>query len=235
MSPLPGAKSGMRIIPVIDLLDGLAVHARRGQRADYRPVATPLCPDPDPQAVLRAYLSLHPFDTVYLADLNAIQDNGDNDAVVRTLMAACPGIEFWLDAGAETLERCAPRLRPVLGTESGVTPEYLGKARKMEPILSLDFAATGLLGTPELLHHPESWPDDVILMSLDKVGSEAGPALRLCREMHALCGGRKRLYLAGGARDAGDVQRASESGAAGLLIATALHAGTLDLAALPVH
>ena len=113
----PQASSAMHIIPVIDLLDGLAVHARRGLRSGYRPVASSLCPDPDPQAVLRAYLSLYPFRTVYVADLNAIQNTGDNDAVMRGLLAAFPGMEFWLDAGKATLKRTVPALRPVLGTE----------------------------------------------------------------------------------------------------------------------
>ena len=229
----PQASSGMHIIPVIDLLDGLAVHARRGLRSGYRPVASSLCPDPDPQAVLRAYLSLYPFRTVYVADLNAIQNTGDNDAVMRGLLAAFPGMEFWLDAGKATLKRTVPALRPVLGTESGITPGQLKGLNGARPILSLDFTAAGMLGAQELLRQPETWPDEVIIMSLNKVGSEGGPALGLCREIHALTGGRKHLYLAGGARDAADVQHASESGASGMLVATALHSRALDPAALP--
>lgn len=233
MIPMPGAVSGMHIIPVIDLLDGLAVHARHGLRSRYRPVATRLCPDPDPLAVLGSFLSLYPFRTVYVADLNAIQNTGENERVVREMMAAFRGVEYWLDAGTATLDRVVPGLRPVLGTESGITPDQLAQLHGTRPILSLDFSDTGLLGSRDLLRRPESWPEEVILMTLHKVGSEAGPALELCREIHALTGGHKRLYLAGGARDAADVRSAAESGASGMLVATSLHSRALDPAALP--
>lgn len=225
---------GMRIIPVIDLLDGLAVHARRGLRSSYQPIASSLSQNPEPRAVLDAYLALYPFTTVYVADLNAIQGAGDNDAVLGELMQRHPAVEFWLDAGPRTLERKAPRLRPVLGSESGTTPGTLQDlaTQGVRAVLSLDFNDMGLLGVPELLQQTEVWPEDVIVMSLNRVGSGDGPATELCRRIHGLSAGRNRLYLAGGARDASDLRLASEAGASGMLVATALHSRVLDPAAL---
>ena len=45
----------MDVIPVIDVRHGLAVAAVRGQRADYRPLVTPLAAGSDPADVARGY------------------------------------------------------------------------------------------------------------------------------------------------------------------------------------
>ena len=47
----------MRIVPVIDLLGGQAVRARRGDRANYRPVQSALVAGSDPVDVARARLA----------------------------------------------------------------------------------------------------------------------------------------------------------------------------------
>src|SRR5262245_59140568 len=77
--------TGMKIIPVIDLMDGLVVRARMGRRDLYRPITTPLSPTSEPIDVARGLRSVHPFDTLYVADLDAIQGRGDHDAVLRQL------------------------------------------------------------------------------------------------------------------------------------------------------
>lgn len=225
----------MRIIPVIDLLDGCAVHAWRGQRATYRPVASALINDPNPAAVLDAYLSIFPFRTIYVADLNAIQQTGDNGSAVRALLHAFPDQEFWIDAGLESAHRAEPRVRPVLGTETGISRGYFIDAARSEtpPVLSLDFVDSTLLGDPDILRHPEYWPTDIIVMCLRRIGTEQGPALDLCSRINRLGRGRNKIYLAGGVRDANDLHEAEAAGAAGALVATALHNRTLSASALP--
>ena len=84
----------MELIPVIDLLGGKAVKAEHGDRARYRPLSSQLSPSPEPEAVLAAFLKLHPFRTVYIADLDAIERHGSNATVLRRLRArpsAAPG------------------------------------------------------------------------------------------------------------------------------------------------
>ena len=44
----------MRIVPVLDLKGGMVVHARRGQRADYAPLSSPLVEGYEPVSVARA-------------------------------------------------------------------------------------------------------------------------------------------------------------------------------------
>jgi len=65
----------MRIIPVLDLSRGVAVHARAGDRARYQPVRSALAPRSlgDPRTLLEGYRERLGVRECYLADLDAIQ------------------------------------------------------------------------------------------------------------------------------------------------------------------
>ena len=88
----------MRLIPVIDLLDGHAVRAERGQRERYRPVRSSLAATSEPVAIARALVAACGADTLYVADLGAILQRGAHPATLAALLAALPGVALWLDA-----------------------------------------------------------------------------------------------------------------------------------------
>jgi phosphoribosylformimino-5-aminoimidazole carboxamide ribotide isomerase len=46
----------MKLIPVMDLMSGQVVHARRGERDQYRPIQSILCPSAAPEAILQALI-----------------------------------------------------------------------------------------------------------------------------------------------------------------------------------
>ena len=71
--PSSPSEAALQVIPVIDLLRGQVVRARMGDRASYRPLESPLSPTSDPIDVVRGLLSVYPFPTLYVADLDAIQ------------------------------------------------------------------------------------------------------------------------------------------------------------------
>src|SRR5205807_4878109 len=56
----------MRIVPVVDLKGGIVVHARRGQRADYAPLRSPLVDGCEPVAVARALCAAANATTLYV-------------------------------------------------------------------------------------------------------------------------------------------------------------------------
>ena len=62
----------MQIVPVLDLKGGVVVHARRGQRAEYAPLQSPLVDGSEPVAVARALCALCRTSTLYVADLDAL-------------------------------------------------------------------------------------------------------------------------------------------------------------------
>lgn len=223
-----------QIIPVIDLKSGRAVRAVGGLRADYRPLATPLCPDGDPLRAARGLLSASSGTALYIADLDAIEGEPPQHGVIHAICEAFPGVAIWVDGGftgPDALDDwpLRNRARPVLGSES------LRDAMQpinAENILSLDFRGDRFLGPPALLEPPILWPTDIIVMCLHSVGAANGPDFeRLTRVMTAAGDGR-RIYAAGGIRNIADLEALRRIGAAGALIASALHSGAVTAAGL---
>jgi phosphoribosylformimino-5-aminoimidazole carboxamide ribotide isomerase len=93
-------------------------------------------------------------------------------------------------------------------------------------VLSLDFKASRFVGPAGLLSTSTFWPRRVIVMTLARVGSGEGPDLDRLSEIVARAQGRA-VYAAGGVRNADDLAAIQDTGAAGALIASALHAGTI--------
>ena len=226
----------MDVIPVLDLQGGQVVHARGGQRDEYRPLATPLSPSSAPADVLAGLLRLHPFRRVYVADLDAIERRGSHAALLVGLARAHPGLEIWLDAGAADAAALAAAqaagLVPVLGSESQRDTALL-RAVCHDPrvVLSLDFRGAAFQGPAALRADAALWPRRVIAMTLASVGAAAGPDRARVAELVAR-GPDRAVYAAGGVRDGADLAALAATGAAGALVASALHAGTLTAAAL---
>src|SRR6516225_10097070 len=80
----------MEVIPVIDLKDGVVVHARMGMRSAYAPIETALSPTSRPNDVARGLMSIFPFKKFYVADLNAIENKGNNHEALKRLCAEFP-------------------------------------------------------------------------------------------------------------------------------------------------
>ena len=69
---------------------------------------------------------------------------------------------------------------------------------------------------------PALWPQRVIVMTLERVGSGAGPDLQTLRAVQAKAP-QAKLVGAGGLRSPADLALASAAGAAAWLVASALH------------
>lgn len=234
----PGRQHFMEVIPVIDLKGGVVVHARMGQRALYRPIETPLARSSDPVDVARGLLALHPFATLYVADLDAITGAGDNHVALARLRQALPDVTLWVDNGIADQPTASAWLAQgfghvVLGSEAqsdSALVRHLGAEPRA--LLSLDFRGDDFCGPPELLSHAHIWPPRVIVMTLDRVGSHGGPDLARLR---AIKSAARSVYAAGGVRDADDLRTLAAAGIAGALVASSLHNGRLttdDLRAL---
>jgi len=221
----------LELIPVLDLMGGLVVHARRGQRDAYRPIETPLCAGAVPADIAGALLALAPFRTLYVADLDAIAGKSGHDAVLRGLVDAHPGLALWVDAGEATAQAAARRAghgpgRPVVGSESMASLDEGRAALAAGGVLSLDYGPEGSRGPAEIHDNPALWPDAVIVMMLARVGAGEGPDFERLRDVIARAGGQ-HVYAAGGVRHADDLRRLADLGCAGVLLASALHDGRL--------
>ena len=219
----------MKILPDVDLLAGVVVHAKRGERDHSRPVVTALCSDPSPTAVIDAMLQLHPFNTLYIADLDALMGRGNQCRLVRQLTQRYPLVTFWVDQGVpQSQSECAAKnCRSVFGSES-MNESYRSSLVEQQKrvILSLDFSAGELVGPQALLTEVELWPETVILMNLSRVGAQQGPDLEQLARFINHSPDRK-FVAAGGVRGGEDLAQLESVGAGAVLIATALHEGRI--------
>jgi phosphoribosylformimino-5-aminoimidazole carboxamide ribotide isomerase len=229
------AAGAMEIIPVLDLKGGVVVRARMGQRHLYAPITTPLAASSDPLDVARGLLAVYPFAALYVADLDAIEGKGDNSAALRRLKLGCPGVSLWVDTGIADAAAAARWLEAgvgslVLGSETQSNASLVrGLAEDDRVILSLDYRGPAFQGPSEILDEPSAWPAKVIVMTLARVGSGAGPDLERLSAVRRIASGR-RIYAAGGVRDAADIAALARADIAGALVATALHDGRLGRA-----
>ena len=226
------------------------MHAVRGERERYRPLRSRLVDGSDPVRVARAVREALGLGELYVADLDAIAGGTPHREIVAALAREA---RVTLDAGVTEVAAVRHLLelgvaRVVIGTETLADQATLERLRAELPdvplVLSLDLRASrvvspdaGLarLGATEALARlGQSGLREVIVLDLARVGSGAGPDIALVRELKARFP-ELELLAGGGVRDLADLRALAEAGAAGALVATALHGGAIgrdDLCAL---
>jgi uncharacterized protein related to proFAR isomerase len=234
------AELTMQIIPVVDVRFGQVVRAEAGQREQYAPLKSLLATSTNPADVARGYLTLYPFPIVYAADLDGIEGRGTQAQLGAQLAAACPGADIWIDDGTHAFADISLRLKQpqrhaVIGSEMLTSALALeGPMAMFGPriVLSLDFGSEGFRGPIALLDDASRWPKSVIVMTLAKVGGNAGPDVRRLREIARRASPGTRVFAAGGVRNLDDLRALRDAGAAGALIASALHTGQIKTGGL---
>lgn len=230
----------MRIIPVMDLLRGTVVHAIGGEREEYQPVRSILTKVPNALSIALAFQNLG-LDELYIADLDAICQKGDNRDLIGR-MASRSRMEIMVDAGFR-------RAREIRGyIEEGIrkivaateTLESFEEASKMKDasgvsvVASIDLKFGRVVAGSEKMQlslkeliagFETAGASEIILLSLDRVGIAQGPDLKSLES--ALECSTIPVLVGGGVRSIADVQLLQKRGAAGALVATALHTGTI--------
>ena len=238
----------MQIVPVIDILGGVVVRAIGGRRDDYRPLITILTDDVSPLAIARAMAVKVNSTTIYVADIDAIVSDQTNIDLIAILSNA--GFEVWADLGIasdEQLHQFDPGSQaiPVLGSETLRHLTTLNRAiDRFGPngvIASVDLQNGKLLGRwnqwgfqqcPDAIGYvAEAYRRGVrrfIVLDLAAVGEGRGvPTLELCRDVKTTYPDIE-LIAGGGIRNRDDVESLNRVGVAGVLVSTAIHAGTLS-------
>lgn len=220
----------MDVIPVLDVARGQVVRARAGKRESYAPLVTPFARTSQPADVALGLARLHSFRKYYIADLDGIEGRGRNVHLVPTLSQVMRRVELWVDAGtgsrgAARAVLAAPVTTLVIGSES---LETVGELVEMQreaqhrTVLSLDFRGDDFMGPHHLLDDASCWPERVIVMTLERIGGNSGPDIARLKSIIEMAG-KRRVFAAGGVRDRGDLEALRDAGAAGVLLASALH------------
>lgn len=215
----------MEIVFVVDLYHGQMVHAVAGQRRDYRPFS-----DNTYHSLVdlvSSFVHRYPIKKIYIADLDAIEQQGNHTESIVQLYTTFPLLTFWIDQGVPPISVLQDGLENgqyVIGSETNISPAELSRIVQLrdDVILSLDFRRTRFIGDQAVLKSTELWPEQVIVMSLAHVGLTQGPDYALIETIKMRASNRK-IYVAGGVRDSDDLRRLSDLGVAGVLVATALH------------
>jgi phosphoribosylformimino-5-aminoimidazole carboxamide ribotide isomerase len=237
----------LKIIPVIDILGGVAVHAVKGRRSEYQPLKSTLCASANPLDVALAFKALG-FSELYVADLDAIMTGRPNFAVLKQI-ADTTGLSLMVDAGVADLERAKKLLKSnaakvIIGTETlprlsfvREAVESLGRERV---VVSLDLKGGKVIGRFELgkLSDPLDLlrefqgmgVEQLIVLDLDRVGSGEGVNTPLLNS--ALKNRRVKVFVGGGVRGIADLLELKKIGVFGVLVATAMHSGKITLAQL---
>jgi len=230
----------------MDLLDGLTVRAYRGERDKYRPIESPLVNSPHPVKVAKALLYVTGGSDLYVADLNAIQDMGDNLEVLRKVREETMAT-LWIDAGTGSFDEVLylmseiPSCKVVVGSEtleSSDEFERISKAcQEDRMIFSLDMKKGSILTRSESplagktleegidLLRLAGWRR-VILLTLDGVGTGRGLPLKMY-ERATRKAPDMSLYGGGGFKSRDELFALKRLNMAGLLVATALHEGRI--------
>lgn len=229
------------VIPALDLKDGAVVQANAGNRADYRPIASPFGAADDPVAIARRLLAVTGSPTLYIADLDAITGTGNHFELVRGIADALPGVTVWIDADFSDVADCAFWLplgaTLVIGSESLPAVDNwreIHGAFGESVVLSLDFGTDGSRGPEPLFSDPALWSNRLIAMDLTRVGADTGPDVGRLKSIVDVADGRA-VFAAGGVRNLDDLAALASLDAQGVLIATALHSGAVtqnEIAAL---
>jgi len=238
------------VIPVLDVKDGLAVHAIGGIRDRYQPLRTILHDGSRPIDIARAYRYNLGLTSLYLADLDAIA--GKPQAISLYMTIIDQGTHLLLDAGFRDLSDIFPleevssislvvALETIRGpAEARAIVDRFGPARV---VFSLDqFKGRPLSATTNAWESRSSSEiaervidlgfERLILLDLARVGTGKGAGsldlLRSLRDRRP----EVEIISGGGVSGMADLQTLKTAGAVGVLVGSAFHDGRIGPAEL---
>ncbi len=217
----------IKIIPVIDVMGGVVVHAVAGRRSEYKPLVNSVLDGaPNPKRVIDGLCNIG-FREIYIADLDSIMNRGCNHDVIE--YACRKGFRVLADIGRCGVEYRDTRLVTyVIGTEYLEYPfeEELvaGRVSSLDCIgFKVKFRNTTACLSDAL--KIVSRAEKLIVLDLSVVGTSRGPNIELVRRVKKLYA--RELLYGGGVRSLDDVKKLSNEGVSGVLVATAIHKGVI--------
>ena len=219
----------MKLILAIDLMNGLVVHGKSGQRETYAPLTWGL----SPSAVPDEYIAYMRPRFVYVADLDCIQEQGDNTAIVQHIASYVD--QLLLDKGCKdpaTLTHI-PRVLNIIGTETaGCDPHSLSQ---YSGVLSVDMKngaviPCGMDPVVFLASIEHLFFEAIIILNISTVGTETGLDVDLLSRLRSAT--TLPLYYGGGIATIRDLDMLATASFDGAIVATAVHKGHIPHSAI---
>ncbi len=225
----------MEIIPVLDLMSGIAVSGKSGERDTYKPLHTVFSKTPDPVEIAIS-LKRQGFKRIYVADLDAIEGRGSNLEIVHKINYVLPVI---LDWGVKDLKSFAFTLdfadKIIIATETLTSwadlVEIFNKFPKKRIVVSIDIKDGQVLSKNLSLSFSEVKseleklkPEEIILLDISGVGTLKGFNMDLLNKFK----GMEDSLILGGGITPEEIQNLNAVGLNRFLIGTVLHSGKMN-------
>ena len=234
----------MKIIPVIDVLNAIAVHGIRGERKQYQPLKSSLCTSASPIDIALTFESLG-FDSLYLADLDSILGKSTNFNIFREIMTKT-SLDLMVDAGIADINKAQQVMETgvskiVVGSETLSSLDFVLQAvnafgenkvvvsiyQKRGKVLSASKAIASMDTASFAQKLANLGVRQIILLDLDRVGTEHGINLTALRNIPEKTG--IEVLVGGGIRSLHELEKLRSLEVSGALVATVLHNGKVTV------
>ena len=232
----------MKIIPVIDILNGEVVHAKGGTRKLYQPLKSPLFSSSKSIKIIKKLEQIG-FSRVYIADLDSIMNNQTNYDLFDQIQSTS-NVELIVDAGIINNDMILLLFKKniekvIIATETLSSVKFLKDAIKNfgndRIILSLDMANKKIVNKINLRNEKKPVAflksleifgiSQAIILDLDRVGSERGVDAVFIKNIISKI--KLEVFIGGGIRSISDLILLNKLGVKGVLIGTALYSNKI--------
>ena len=237
--------SSFRIIPVIDILNFRAVHAKKGERAKYKSLKSYLFQSSNPIEIIQILKNRFGFNEFYIADLDSIVRKKPNFEILNEILVKT-NVDIILDPGIVDQEDIYKfsnyKIKSlILGLETIKNIEVIDQSLQIldqnKVIISIDMYNGKILSNAKKIRAQDpislikkielSGIPNVILLDLFRVGQKIGGIPPLYADIKKKFTGN--VLVGGGIKNYGDILDYKEQNFAGILIATALYDGSIDV------
>lgn len=227
----------VEIIPVMDLMNGIAVWGKSGNRDSYSPLNTIFANNSNPIAIANS-LKIKGFSEIYIADLDLIEKQGHNLDTIKLINTIIP---VMLDSGIKNLDSFKFYLefayKFIVATETLESIDELKRIFDTFPkeriVVSIDIKDNELytksenfnITIDELIEELLAIsPNEIILLDISKVGTNSGINKDLIAKFSPL---KDNLILGGGITNE-DLLAIDELGIKKVLVGSAIHNGSIS-------
>ncbi|MHA1269136.1 MAG: HisA/HisF-related TIM barrel protein [Candidatus Helarchaeota archaeon] len=235
----------MRIIPVIDILNSKVVQGVRGERDKYFPIKSVFCNSAEILDVVDNLINLFKFSEIYIADLDSIvNDKEDFDYISNILNNY--NIDIMIDAGISQINRARKLIdigikNLIIGTETLTSLTFITELKEefnskdINIIISIDLYKDKNITKCDTLKNltpisivkkfQEFEINEFIILDLSRVGSQIGGVSKVVYDV--ITNTDVKIITGGGINSINDIVQISQIKIDGVLIATALHNGSI--------
>jgi phosphoribosylformimino-5-aminoimidazole carboxamide ribotide isomerase len=234
----------MKIIPVIDVLNGIAVHGIRGERKLYRPLKSILCKSINPIEIASTFETLG-FTCLYIADLDSILGKSTNFEIFKQILKKT-SLDLMVDAAIADITAAYKVVQTgvqkiVIGSETLNDLDFVRQAIQAfggdKVVVSIDQKQGRILSSSEYITSMnvvsfikqlvDFGVNQIILLELDRVGTEQGINSVLLKNIIERTD--IDLMVGGGIQNLHELELLRNLGFYGALVATVLHNGKITI------